>query len=720
MACAGLTPPLLRALQINNSLSIWFLEDAPELQVYYEFQERFGSDEVVIVMYHNEQGVLDDETLHLVERLSDTLSQNSGVSAVFSLANVDVLEKTPTGMRSRPLIDSTRDPLDQIESYPWLAEHFLNEDHTATRLLVQLQKSADLDELRGEVIASIRAQSQAVIQQQGTLAFGGVPVVFEGLNALSKREFGLYLGISYVIMFLLLTLLYRNGWVVLLAMGVITVSTYLTLGFYGIMGYRLNIMTIMVPVILTLLGLIDVIHVVNERLHLQEGEEKDRTTLALRALAAVWKPCLFTTLTTMAGFLSLVFTPMPILRLFGLYSAIGVFLCLLFTYLLGVIFLPWVVSLKGLSFSVGDFWHKIDRRRVALGVLTAVILLVGVAGIFQIKVDTYTLYYLPEDHHVREDHRKLEQYWGDYMPLDFMIRSTVDSVSLYDPALLKESLVLNDVWSENDEIQQILGFPSLTRNSMELRYGDRADRAMESEGAIRSTHQLMERYYPQLVDFLVDSTGQYGRLTIFGRMASAQGLGVNLDTLMNQSEHVLDDNLEVIPAGYLPMYVDIVNYVTQSQIQSLLLALALIFVLVWYFIKSWRYALIVLLGNLFPLVLLFGAFGWFQIDLDVATASIAAIGLSFCIDDSIHFIYEYRRGRKNGLSSSESQRRTFTKIGAAILVSSIILFVGYSLMGFSQLKTVYLFGILTAMMVVGALYAQLVIFPILARWFDGK
>ena len=122
--------------------------------------------------------------------------------------------------------------------------------------------------------------------------------------------------------------------------------------------------------------------------------------------------------------------------------------------------------------------------------------------------------------------------------------------------------------------------------------------------------------------------------------------------------------------------------------------------------------------NLFPVLVLLGVMGWCGITLDTATASIVAIVLSFCTDDSIHFIHAYQRSRRNGASPAQARLATICHVGPTIVLTSIILFLGYSVMLLASFKTVQLFGLLTAISIVGALFGELIIFPLVLERFN--
>jgi predicted RND superfamily exporter protein len=209
-----------------------------------------------------------------------------------------------------------------------------------------------------------------------------------------------------------------------------------------------------------------------------------------------------------------------------------------------------------------------------------------------------------------------------------------------------------------------------------------------------------------------------GRITVSGRMLSARQLTAKMDSVLAIAGATLGPVATVTPAGYQPMYARITDYVTSSQTNSLLTSFGLVFVLTWAFLRNFRLALIAVVPNLFPVLVLLGVMGWWGITLDTATASIAAIVLSFCTDDSIHFIHAYQLSRRNGASPAEARLVTVRHVGSTSVLTSVILFLGYSVMLLASLKTVQLFGLLTAISIVGALFGELIIFPLVLERFD--
>jgi len=720
-----LLPGLQKALVVDNSLSVWFMEDDPALASYHAFQERFGNDEVVVLIVKDKQGLLRQDYFKAFVQLSSRLEALPGVAGVLGPGNAELSTYSAFGSFPRPLLSSTADAgqvKQQLEDLPVLREQLYNTTYTAARFIIVLHALPEFDTRRGQLLDQVKAVIARELPQ-GKYHLGGVGILYEGLNKLSQQDFGFFLGIGYLMMFLLLLLIYRRVLLLLYALGTVALATYFTLGIYGMMGYRLNLMTTLLPMIIILLGILDVMHVLNTRSQLQETPGTDKQNAALRALAGVFRPCLFTSLTTMAGFLALTASPMAILQQFGLFAALGILLSLLFTYVLGVILLPRSAPARAstrlaatalLRLLQAVFTHK--RTVTAFSFL---LLLASLVGLRRLQTDTYTLGYFPQRHQVVQDHLAMEAAWGPYMPLEFLVEP-LEGQQLHAAAIILAAKAFADTAKTVHGVGSVFGFHTLYEAGLEARYKAKGRALLRSQFYLNQADKELQANYASLSDTFMHRPTRTGRITISGEMVSAQVLNAKVDTLLQLAQATLGGSATVRPSGYQPMYAGIVQYVTRSQVNSLLLALVFIFLLVWLFIRDVRLALLSLIPNFFPIVLMLGLMGWLDIPLDTATASIAAIALSFCIDDTLHFVYHYRQGLLRGDSPPEAQKWTLRRVGPAIGLTSLVLFCGYVLMLFGSLKTVQLFGLLTATAIAGALYSQLFIFPLLLQQFASK
>jgi len=739
------------AVAVDNSLRIWFLEGDPALRRYQVFQQHFGNDEVVVVAVRDSaHTLLTPANQRRLDALSTTLAALPAVRSVLGPAAARTVGGALGG--TTPLLAAGLGSAAlrrALAGQPTLRAQLFSPDFRTARLLVTLRNLPDFDARRGAILAQVRGVVGQYFAPGRAAWLGGVGVVYARLNELSQRDFGFFLGVGYLLMLGLLWLLYRRwGWL-LYALGIVATATYLTLGIYGALGYRLNLLTVLLPVVIILLGLMDALHIMNEVQQLAAQPEARlanlrpaarQRQLALHALRAMLVPCAATMLTNVAGFLALLSSPMPILRTFGVFAGLGIAFCLLLTFLLGVWLLPLVkqeefklgkaelpagnspfVSNSSLKTgaALGRLYGWVLGHRRALGLVSAGLVLVFAAGLPRLRADTYTLGYFPARDPVVQEHEAISRHWGAYLPLELLIRPRA-GLALHSPAVVQATEALADSLRRLPGVGRVFGFSSLYRAGLEARLGPgrRTRAALGSHAALRRTHGHLAANYPELLAQLEDRAGRTGRLTLAGPMLSARQLARQTAVVQRLARRVLGPVATAEPAGYQPLYAAITQYVTQSQVSSLLWSFAVVLGLVWGLVGSLRLALLTVLPNMFPVLVVLGFMGWAGIALDTATASIAAIVLSLSVDDTVHFVHHYRRQRR--ALGPAARRATITHVGPAIVLTGAILFGGYAFMALGSLKTVQLFGLLTAVSIVGAMFGELVIFPLLLARFDPE
>lgn len=718
LAGIGLWPGLKKAVQVDNSLQAWFIEEDPALESYYRFQEYFGNDELIFLVFEPQGEELNWEALKRIAQLEGALEQHPDVAKVFSPLDLEIPTKNPFSVQSEKWLnlEKPRQPLtDLIDEEPFFKEQFFDAESKALKLILQLKLSPDFEARRADILQDLYKICDQYLEPEESL-FGGLSVIYAAMNDLSQKDFSRFLAVGYLLMFVLIGLLYRSWAYVAYALLTILFSTYFTLGIYGSFGHRLNLLSTLIPAIIILLSVMDVMHILNER----NREEGNLAQGAIDSLRRVWKPCLFTSLSTMAGFLSLGISPVKILANFGLYAALGIGFGLIFSFWLGSLILtrqkPTKKEFKSSDLLLGlQNWVLGHQKIVLSGFVLALIF--SAFYIPQLKVDTDSIGYLPEDHPVRSDSRKIEFLLGPYMPLEFLVTAK-DSFSLKDPEVLEGLSRLEKEAQSLAGTGRLTGYHNLFVANFKDRYGENWRTGFAKKNRIDAIAQQAEIFAPEWVRSFNSPDYKMGRFALSGELVSASQLQSIIDSMNHINAKHLGAYAKVEVSGYQSLYAQIVNYVTESQVKSLSLAVVLVFLLLWLFLKDLRLSLISIVPNFFPILIMLATMAALGIALDTATASIASIVLSFSIDDTMHFIWHYQDKRQKGLASKAARDQTISHVGRAILFTSLVLFIGYSLMIFGELKTVIYFGILTSISIVAALLSQFFLFPILLKNFD--
>jgi uncharacterized protein len=724
---AAAAPFVLRAVVPDNSLRVWFVEDDPALIEYERFQETFGNDEVILIGYRPGGDVLEDEPLARIATLGERLMEIDGVADVYSVAEAEDLVRDGFAYRLVRLRDHFDYDIDGLRetllASPLSAGRLIDADATMALIWVQMEAREDFEEVRDRIVMDVRAEADAVLGAQNA-HLGGLGVIYTALNQATQRDFGLFMGVCYVVLLALLGLIFRRVGVALAAMGVVFITTWLTLGLAGLFDRPLNAVTVTIPTLIAVFALVDIIHVLNH--HAAAARRlpgSDARELAAEALRRAFRPCLYTTLTTAAGFLALTSAPISALRQFGALAAAGIVLAFLVTFGLASVALPRIrpaadrnPALGAIELGLQRLFRAVWARPLATAAVIALVVIVSALGAARVTADTYTLGYLPDDDRAVRDHVALEANWGPYNPVDLLVQPLAGS-RMDDPELLRASAAFSSAVTDETAVASAFGLHTLVGRYSQVRTGD--DRLMDDPANVRLAIDRLEA--ERSADLRRISTADFatGRIVLTGPMMSARELGNTLRDVQAVADFHFAGLAEVVPAGYPPLYVQIIERVTSSQVRSFWIALIVVTLFLAFCFRNLRLALLALPVNLFPILVMFGTMGWLGIPLDVATATVAAILLGVAVDDTIHVLHHVREAGLT-MESREALLSAARGAGRSVVLTSIILAAGFSVLMLASVTTVFYFGLLTAVAALGALVGDLVLLPLLLRVTRGR
>ena len=736
LALAAGLPFAARALVPDNSLRVWFVDGDPALAAYEAFHDAFGNDEVILIGYRPPGGALQPDALDRLDTLAARLDQIRGVDGVYSAANAEDVVRYGSAWRVAPLrrhvLDEAFGDDDDVAAAllasPLIRDRFVSADGRTALVWVQMEAAPDFDQRRDAIVAAVRAEASRTLGPEAA-HLGGVGVIYAALNAATQRDFGVFMGACTVLLFGLLGLAFGRVLPALYALGSVAAAVVLTLAVAGLMGRPLNAVTVVVPTLVVVLGVAGAVHVLTQHaLAARRRPALGRPPLSRRALAAealrrTVRPCAYAALTTAAGFLALVPAPVAALREFGVLAAVGIAATFACTFGFGAVVLPLLDASRYRLVADGQIRRALEKLFAAiwnrpgrfawpmLGIVA-----VGLAGAAQMRADTYTLGYLPDDDAAVRDHAFLEEAWGDYATVDLLVRPA-EGRDVLDPALLKATVAFADAVAAEPEVRAAFGLHTLLARYSAVRLAD-SSAIFSRPDEIRYVVRQLEEGHSADLRRLVTPDYRLGRLVLTGEMRSARELGLLLGRVDEIAAAHFEGLAEVEPAGYPPLYVRIVERVTTAQTTSFVTALLLVFGLLALVLRDLRLALVAMPANLFPVLVVFGTMGWLGIPLDVATATVAAIVLGIAVDDTIHLLVHVRMGLAEH-GPREALLRSARGAGRSVVVTSLVLALGFSVLLFASVQTVFAFGLLTALAALGALVGDLVLLPLALRLAYG-
>ncbi len=706
-------------LKIDNSVYVWFVEGDPALVAYDAFQDQFGNDEVVILSVQSDDGVLAGDGLQRLHAVHQAAKQTAGVADVTSLVDIAHIRIQDGGIEVEQAIDDTTTAAelrDRVLSDRTLRGKLISDDGNTALVLARLE--VGIDDRRDAIMAELHENVEAIAPATPE---AGIGLIFSALNTGSARDIAVVGTVSYGVIFGLLWLLFRRIGPVILTIGVVAISASATVGLMGWLGRDLNMVTMTLPTLVLIIGIADCVHMLR---HVAARPEVNRKDRVVRGVGEVLWPCLFTSLTTAAGFAALGTAKMAVVRDLGWFSAAGVLLAFVTSLIVVLVALEWewfepkrqgAAMLKRNLVGVGDF--SVRYRQEVLGLCVTAVL-AGAWGISRIDVDTYSIDYFYESHEVRRDSAAIEATFGPYTPLELVLEGD----DLRNVETLRAVAAWQDAMEQDDQVGWTVSVADVTRRLNQVWMdGTEADyNVPPNDNALEQVLFLYEQNdqadLTQMVvegDMRADEVPAWTRLRVTAGidMMSARDMGTAIDRLTALS--ALPEGVRIVPSGYLPLYVTMMDYVVSSQITSFAVAFVAIFTLLTLLFGSFRMALFAMPGNLLPIFVTLGVMGISGIRLDVATVTIAALILGLVVDDTTHFLYRYREMLHETGDHEAAVSRTLRSTGVAMTTTTVVLVLGFSILALATVKSVAYFGLLAALGLGTALVGDLMVLPAL-------
>lgn len=720
-------------MKIDNSLQVWFLEDDPALVAYEKYKGVFGNDEAVVVAATDPTDIYTIDALTRVRAASLALEAHPKVRRVTSLAlglyadgsegmiEVDTLLPR-TGDISQANVDSLKE---KIKKDPSFHGTIVGNSDQMTLIVVEPKTFENFDAERPTIVKDIKRIARESLNKDGGSAhFGGIGVVYEGLNEASMRDSTVFVTLSYLILLIGLFVLFRRWSLVLIGTVVVTIPLVATMGIAGATGRDMNMVLAILPTLIMTVGILDLVHIIDA---FRDGTAKDRTPLQILRtnVAVVIIPCIVNTITDVVGFASFTSAKMSAIRDLGWLAAIGLFLLLITVLVIG---LPAIARFGGTTAkSPGPGEGGADKLAVKMGQVAtrqpwtvvgigALVLAGAVFGLTRLVVDTYTIGFLPKDHEVRVDHDRIERTFGKYIPLEFTVEAKAEG-GMKEPELLVKVEKLERRFETHPEVGRTTGLPEILMRVNQLWNDERPEAyALATQRGVIAEQMLTYSFSADgrdNLDAIVEpETYKLSHITGRSGLPSANQIASTLSDLKAMAETEIGDAATVKPAGYIPLYVRITRHITEAQVTSALIAFSLITLIMMLLLQSIRLGFLAMLPNVLPTALTLGMMGFFGLRLDVATVLIAAIAIGISVNDTSHIMFRFKHElRLTPTDPLGAIERMMRHAGRPVVMSSLLLIAGFIVLLFASVGSVVMFGVLTSLTVVTALLADLLLTP---------
>ena len=724
-------PGLLR-LELRTDGKALVLPDDPVVLFDAEVREHFGLDDPIIVFVAtaHPQGIYNLETLRIVERLTEALRGIEGVEPdrVMSLAT-EHRDRVYTGtLEFRPFLDPLPDTParmaeleSDIDAASILTGTLVTADRKATTILVGIpsdsarEPSARMD--RAAAYQRIRDAAEPYATATDQILVVGAPAAESLLGSHLIEDMMALVPLCLMVIGVVIGWGCRRIWGPLIGFMEVGACLVWTFGLMGWLGAPVYLTTPILLVVLTTIGLADEIHIFwhYQRLVAGAAAATPPSELVTRTLKAMARPVVLTSLTTAIGFLSFVASPIPPVRSFGLFAAVGILFCLFWslTVVPATLVLLGPEKLRhphraGAATWTARWWIPLlRRRRATLTALLAVSLAAawGLRGLY--IQDSWIEGFKPQSSFRVATERVNAELHGTHALIAHLRFDEAGALS--DPDLLNAIGDFEAFARAQPGVGGVLGTYSHLTAVAYLWLGRKegARSIPESPGRVRLLVQRFDdgRGIDRRRQVLDDAL-QRTVVTIFLKNANYRETVALTAALEGYAQRHLEPLGATLGfAGDVAVSQAMIPAIVRSQVSSLLLAMAGALVCLCLLYRSLRVALYAISPVVVAVLWVFGAMGWSGMPLGVATSMFCAITLGVAVDYAIHFIERFRRARAVGLP--QPAEVAVREAGPAIATDTVAVALGFGLLVVSQAPSNARLGMLVAMALVAGLLLTL-------------
>lgn len=706
-----------RELGFDRSIENMFAPDDPLLVPYRQMKRIFGGNEIALAAYVD-PNLLTSAGMARLEDLTHRFEAVPGVSGVMSMVT------TPMGgeIINGPLLDPF---LRLFEGY------LVSADRQTTAVVCVLAPEEDSNR-RMATVNQLRA---IISEHDPTGVVTGEPVmVSEGFRYLEQD--GELLGwLSTGLLMVTIVLCFRSIRWVIAPLAVVTASLWLTKAILVVGHFRLSMVSSMLWSIITVIGIAHVMHIII-RFRDERGLARTPKQAFIAAGGGLAVPIFWVCLTDTAGFASLLAAKVGPVHDFGAMMAIGSLLVLLSLAMV----LPGISLIGSIDSDPRRAWGEknldrglhwlvfwLERRPRVTAAVATIFIAVSLVGYVWLDVETDFTKNFRASSPVVQSYQFVESRLGGAGVLDVLVRAPatlnnefLDKIRRLEDRLRAEVRVVDENGQTSPGLTKVL---SMT-DAIDAFAGDLPPEARKAL-PVDILAQTFEQQMPVAMRSLLgkdaaENNQPYYRIMLRARErqpSAAKNQIISKVRAITQEE--FGDSAAV--TGFFILLTNLIDSMLRDQWVSFLIATASIFVMMVFALRSGWLALIAMIPNALPIMVVSGLMGWLGFKINMGAAMIAAVSIGLAVDASIHYITEFLEARQQGHSVYGAIDLVHQSAGRAAVFSTLALIVGFSALCFSQFVPLVYFGALMGLSMFGGMLGNLILLPLFLRlWADGR
>ena len=711
--------------------------DDPDFIEYIKFKKMFGEDGNVLVVGIQNKKLFEKDFFNDWYKLSGNVQNIDGVEKVVSLGNIYSLVKNEEKHRielktllTGPL--TTQHAVDSfkqvVESLPFYKGLLYNPETDVTLLAITLEKSKLDSKERIPIVQKIEDECKAFGTKYNTpVHFSGLPYVRTIYSSKVADEIKIFTLLSILVTAIFIFLFFRFLSAVIFSLIVVIISVVWTLGSIHFFGYRITLLTGILPPLIVIIGIQNCIYLLN--VYHQEFRIHGNKMLAIiRLISKNGLPLFLTNVTTAVGFCVFSFSGSAILDQFSVISGVNIML----VYILSLVFIPIVYSYlpppkikhtkhldsPRLNKVMEGCNYLVYHHRKSIYAITILLCIVSVWGSFKVQSLGYVVDDLPVHDPVYTDLKFFEKNLKGVLPFEIRIDTKKDGgvkdyATLQKMNKLQKELAEFPEFSKAVSVVDFLKFANQGYNGGESKYYI-IPNVLEITNII-SYLPKEETGKKTLLKSMVDSNYRFARISVqMADIGSEAMKDLNAKVQKKIDEIFPKDNYEVTITATSLIFLKGNDYLVQNLLQSMIAALVIISLMMAFLFFSWKMVMISLVPNIVPLLMTLGIMGFFDIRLKPSTIIIFSIAYGIVVDFTIHYLAKYRHAlQKNNWNMAIAIPESLREAGPSIIYTAVALFFGFIIFAASDFGGTVALGVLTSLSLLFGMLMNLILLPAL-------
>ncbi len=748
--------------RLDASSDTLLIEGDPDLEYLKEINKRYGSKEFLILTYTPNEGMIKESSINNLLSLKYKIQSLEWVHSVITLLDIPLLNSSDSPLQERlQSFQTLKDDKVDIErgfkeilNSPVFRNFVISEDGKTSGIIVYIKK----DELKGvnnknekeietykdtlkkknhENITQIREIIKSY-EDIGKIYLGGIPMIADDMMSFIKSDI-IFFGLG-VLLFIIATLWFvfkKLIWIII-PISSCFFSVLIMTGLLGLLGWKVTVISSNFIALMLILTMAMNIHMSTRFLQLRNDfSNLNNFEIISMTTSKMFWPIIYTVMTTICAFLSLIFSGIKPIIDFGWMMTLGLITSFIITFtllptLLGFMSNKNIKVREDGESKITSFFGKISiNNKNSIFAITGLVIILSVIGISRLEVENSFINYFNKNTEIYKGMKLIDENLGGTTPLEVILKfpNKVKAETGVDDEFAdwedEESQDDEKYWFTKDKINKIqavhnyldnlpavgkvLSFSSIIEVATQLNNNEPLG-TLEM-GVLYS--KIPESIKKDIIDPYISIKDNEARISL--RIIDSQD-GLRRNDLINQINYDLENKLKLSKkefklAGVLILFNNLLQSLFKSQILTLGLVMVGIFSMFVILFKNVKLSLIGVVPNFIAAFFILGIIGLLAIPLDMMTITIAAITIGIAVDNSIHYIYRFKEEFLKNKDYDKTLKICHSTVGVAILNTSITIVFGFSILVFSNFIPTIYFGVFTGIAMLLAMISVLTLLP---------